>query len=298
MCCALRAFVSVAVLSFAASAGLAQAVAHWPLDEAGGAVAHDSAGNFDGAVAAPAEFVVGGVAGNAMHFPGGGYVEMGDVLRFTAGDFSLSCWYKTDPQSNAHMIVAGKHTSTLVAGYFLAANAGGGYGRAGKGYFYTANSPGGEAISTATINDGQWHHVVGVYRGGVSTRIYVDGGPVEDQGTPNSLGGNAAPFMIAGLKLANGTLANLFSGMVDDVQVYDRVLCDADVEFLFRHPGEEAYPRCAGDFNGDGVVNTLDVLSFLNAWVARDPMAEMNCDLVINTQDVLAFLNAWNAGCP
>ena len=24
--------------------------------------------------------------------------------------------------------------------------------------------------------------------------------------------------------------------------------------------------RCAGDFNGDGTVNTLDVLAFLNAW--------------------------------
>lgn len=54
---------------------------------------------------------------------------------------------------------------------------------------------------------------------------------------------------------------------------------------------------CAADFNGDGTVNTQDVLSFLNAWAAGDPLADFNDDGVINTQDVLAFLNAWTAGC-
>lgn len=54
---------------------------------------------------------------------------------------------------------------------------------------------------------------------------------------------------------------------------------------------------CAADFNGDGDVNTQDVLSFLNAWAAGDPAADFNDDGVVNTQDVLAFLNAWVAGC-
>ena len=56
-------------------------------------------------------------------------------------------------------------------------------------------------------------------------------------------------------------------------------------------------PECPVDFNGDGEVNTLDVLDFLNAWTARDPRADFNRDGRINTLDVLAFLNAWNAGC-
>ena len=56
-------------------------------------------------------------------------------------------------------------------------------------------------------------------------------------------------------------------------------------------------PVCAADFNGDGDVNTLDVLAFLNAWNAREPRADFNNDGSINTLDVLAYLNAWNAGC-
>jgi len=55
--------------------------------------------------------------------------------------------------------------------------------------------------------------------------------------------------------------------------------------------------HCTPDFNGDGDVNTLDVLAFLNAWTASDADADFNGDGEVNTLDVLAFLNAWNIGC-
>ncbi|QKK07261.1 MAG: hypothetical protein HND58_03180 [Planctomycetota bacterium] len=54
---------------------------------------------------------------------------------------------------------------------------------------------------------------------------------------------------------------------------------------------------CDGDANLDGVINTLDVLGFLNLWTAGDPKADINGDGDVNTLDVLAFLNAWTAGC-
>ena len=54
---------------------------------------------------------------------------------------------------------------------------------------------------------------------------------------------------------------------------------------------------CVADFNGDGTVNTQDVLAFLNAWTAGDSSADINGDGTVNTQDVLAFLNLWTAGC-
>lgn len=56
-------------------------------------------------------------------------------------------------------------------------------------------------------------------------------------------------------------------------------------------------PACLADFNSDGVVNTQDVLAFLNAWSAGDESADMNGDGQVNTQDVLVFLNLWTAGC-
>ena len=56
-------------------------------------------------------------------------------------------------------------------------------------------------------------------------------------------------------------------------------------------------PACDADFNGDGLVNTQDVLAFLNAWSAGDGSADMNGDGQVNTQDVLLFLNRWASGC-
>jgi hypothetical protein len=54
---------------------------------------------------------------------------------------------------------------------------------------------------------------------------------------------------------------------------------------------------CGGDWNDDGVVNTLDVLAFLNDWAGAEYWADLNVDGQVNTLDVLAFLNDWVAGC-
>lgn len=54
---------------------------------------------------------------------------------------------------------------------------------------------------------------------------------------------------------------------------------------------------CVADFNGDGSVDTRDVIAFLNAWNAGDDSADIDGNGIVDTRDVLAFLNLWNAGC-
>ncbi|VAX39003.1 hypothetical protein MNBD_PLANCTO03-1132 [hydrothermal vent metagenome] len=78
------------------------------------------------------------------------------------------------------------------------------------------------------------------------------------------------------------------------------VLLEKPIELLeqeFDFPIFGTFAGCIADFNGDGVVDTLDLLAFLNAWTAGSPEADVNDDGEINTLDVLAFLNAWNLGC-
>ena len=70
-----------------------------------------------------------------------------------------------------------------------------------------------------------------------------------------------------------------------------------EIEYSFTLAGPDCGDSCTADFNGDGSVNTLDVLAFLTAWAAGDPAGDFNGDGTINSQDVLAFLNAWSAGC-
>ena len=58
-------------------------------------------------------------------------------------------------------------------------------------------------------------------------------------------------------------------------------------------PGEP----CLADFNYDGSVDVLDVLLFLNRWVADHRTADCNNDGLVDTLDVLCFLTAWQSGC-
>jgi hypothetical protein len=51
------------------------------------------------------------------------------------------------------------------------------------------------------------------------------------------------------------------------------------------------------DVNHDGLINTQDVLDFLNLWAAGEPGADFTGDGLVNTRDVIAFLNRWNGGC-
>jgi hypothetical protein len=54
---------------------------------------------------------------------------------------------------------------------------------------------------------------------------------------------------------------------------------------------------CVADFNGDGMVDSRDVIAFLNSWAAGDGAADANGDGAIDTRDVILFLNLWAAGC-
>ena len=56
-------------------------------------------------------------------------------------------------------------------------------------------------------------------------------------------------------------------------------------------------PLCTADWDGDGWIDTLDFLAYLNSWNADDPAADLNGDGTLNTQDFTVFLNLWNAGC-
>jgi hypothetical protein len=55
---------------------------------------------------------------------------------------------------------------------------------------------------------------------------------------------------------------------------------------------------CQADFNGDGNINILDVVAFINNWNVQGPGSDFNNDGNINILDVVGFINTWNLGCP
>ncbi|MDY7000094.1 MAG: hypothetical protein SW019_26200, partial [Actinomycetota bacterium] len=56
-----------------------------------------------------------------------------------------------------------------------------------------------------------------------------------------------------------------------------------------------AVPCCVGDIDGDGDVDTADLLALLGAWGEAGGPADLNYDGTVNTADLLLLLGNWGA---
>jgi hypothetical protein len=214
----------------------ADVIAQWHFDEAPGeTLAHDSVGAHDGALSGSAAFVEGGVSGNPISVTrsGDGFVNMGDIFPFTSGDFSIVVWARVSPGDlTPDSMFAAKHRSTIVSGHFLCMNHP--WGTPGKATFYQGSA---WVNSFTDVNDGAWHQIVGVHHATGLHEIYVDGAPVENAVPSTPMYGIDAPFLVGGLDFG-GVPQGVLDGLVDEVQVYDCALTDAQVQYLLEHPAE------------------------------------------------------------
>lgn len=220
-------------------------LAHWKFDQAGSTVL-DSAGDNHGTLSpSGATIVPGGVSSSALRLDrsANGFATFGNRFPLAGDDQSFAFWVRTDPgYALDDSAVIGKHEAGYDNGYFAFLNftAGGVIGLPGKVSFY-AGVLSLSTTSTTTVNDGIWHHVVIVYRAGLTKSIYVDGAPGEDSDTAILNSGNEAPFTIGGVNIG-GQPAGLFTGWVDDVQVYSIALENSAIDYLFHHPGKSLPP--------------------------------------------------------
>ncbi|MEQ1935973.1 MAG: LamG-like jellyroll fold domain-containing protein, partial [Fimbriimonadaceae bacterium] len=234
----LRFLFLLSLLSAVLSAH-ADVTGHWRLDEASGSSAVDSsASGFNGTLFGDAAFVPGGMMGNCLQLTrlGGGYVRIGNVLPLTATSYSISGWIKTTSTGDDFFVA--KHQATIAGGYLLGLNANGPFGAANKALYIEQSTPGNELTSLSSVTTGGWKHVVITSELGVSTKMYVDG--VLEVTKPNfSVGVTAADLCIAAVFFSGTGYVGYFTGLIDDVQIYNRALIASEVAFMFANPGEE-----------------------------------------------------------
>jgi hypothetical protein len=226
----LGVMTALVFLGMATAIGQAAPIAHWAFDESSGTTASDSIGGYTGTLSTSGATWTSGKAGGAISFNGSGYVTMGDVLPFTSGNFSLSVWVQTGATGGVHVV--SKHWGGYANGYLLGVNTAG-VGDPNKAWFYYT---GGIVNSSTSVNDNNWHHVVGVYHSGTNAEIYVDGVPVENTSPSVSISGNSAPFLVGAWY--DGSYHPTYTGLIDDVQVYDNALTSSEVQWLYEHPGQ------------------------------------------------------------
>jgi hypothetical protein len=109
------------------------------------------------------------------------------------------------------------------------------------------------------------HHVAFTWRASSfdasDGRIYVNGVQVPTTFTPHNYGSGfyiqySSQPLVMGTRLdATNFGTEFYQGLSDEVQLYDRVLSDAEILALF----ESAGPGTCGDADGDGVPDELDI---------------------------------------
>jgi sialidase-1 len=187
-------------------------IAYWKLDEAEGIVAADKAGTNNGTlVGDPIWQPAGGKLGGALQLDGiDDYVRIPFVVDPGKGPFSVFAWVKGGAPGQAILSQAGG------ANWLMAGDPGGVLatelresGRKAK-----------PLASQAVITDVAWHRV-GFVWDGTNRILYVDDVEVT-RDRQASLAASAGNISIgAGTTLAPGTF---WSGLIDDVRIYDRAV--------------------------------------------------------------------------
>jgi sugar lactone lactonase YvrE len=186
-------------------------VAHWTMDETGGMIAFDSAGENDGMlIGIPAWQPDGGCVDGALEFDGTTVVTANSVLSPSDGPFSVFAWVKGGAPSQA---ILSQHAG---ANWLMAASPTGALATELK----SAGRFGKPLPSGATITDGDWHRV-GFSWDGSARSLYVDGILVAEDTQTALAAGYGGLNIGCGKNLDIGTF---FTGLIDDVRIYNRVV--------------------------------------------------------------------------
>ncbi len=234
--------ITALILFFSARTS-AQLIAHLPLD----GTAQDISGNGNHGTATPGITYAPGRFGQAIYTgPGNDYIELANEAHFDfTGPMTICAWVKCPPGSLnpgtwAAVVVKGPSQSwrLMAIGNHWGLNGSHAFEVYGLDPYYIGAKG---AAKYPGIEDGQWHHIVGVYDG-TSMSLYTDGmlnKTTQHTGTPHKCD---IPVRIGGVK-QKGPIMSL-NAFIDDVRIYDHALSETQIQNAMnnRHPSRATTP--------------------------------------------------------
>ncbi|MFC9057472.1 LamG-like jellyroll fold domain-containing protein [Streptomyces sp. NPDC057074] len=190
----------------------------WPLDEADGGIARDTAGGHDGT--ATGVTWQAGEGGAAFDGTGSQIVTDGPVLETGEGrSFTVAAWVRLTAVP-ATFATAVSQDSDTASGFYLQ------YAHEDGGWAFSR--PGLRAVGRTAPAAGVWTHLTGVCDGRTrKLRLYVNG--VQEAETDDTGAAPATGAFMIGRASYDGTPADFFPGTVRDVRAFDRALPPAEV---------------------------------------------------------------------
>ena len=173
--------------------------------------------------------------GQAFSFDGvDDYVEVPSTENLDiTGVISLAAWIKTSGTNDYSGIVGKIHNRDPATGYLtgvdpdskLSCNIIKTRVLLSEGW-----TDGGTAVSTTSVEDGSWHHVVCTYDG-AKVKVYVDGRFEAETSNTDGIASNDEPLQIGFDPFV--VQDRHFSGLIDEVRIYNRALSDAEIKAIY-----------------------------------------------------------------
>jgi hypothetical protein len=157
--------------------------------------------------------------------------DNGSWFDFGTGDFTYSTWVKTTQDCSGGKVLVGRYDNSRPAVYIACRYTNG----LAAWVPIDSNSIGGEIESTSSINDGQWHQVVGTKEGHTSAivKLYIDG-KLENTRIPSYTGtfthDATSETSIGRLNVGPYYWAD---AEIDDVRIYNYALTQQQINDIY-----------------------------------------------------------------
>ena len=232
-------------------------VGWWKMDECQGGTANDSSGNGNsgtitiGATGTQTNLGNCGVGNTAAAWSNGATGKYNSSLNFDGTDDYVAANGVTAKIAGSNTTVSAWIKTTDTSSWFLSFNTST-YGNrimygisSNKFTFY--DDGGGATVGTQTINDDNWHHVVGVHDDQNNTvTTYVDG--KIDKSSISSTYSIASTdlFSIGQEWDAGPTASDFLNGQIDDVQIFNYALTANQIKTLYNQSSGIRFGPSAG----------------------------------------------------
>ncbi|KXK25998.1 MAG: hypothetical protein TR69_WS6001001290 [candidate division WS6 bacterium OLB20] len=195
------------------------------------------------------------------------FISVANSTALNSTDFSVSAWIRTTSSGVSRVLTKEGNTNGQQR-YSLGTNVSVA-GRADVSFYGTSVNT---AQSTSTVNDGEWHHILGTFSDTNNRlRIYVDGVLEATTTTTQTPVASSNPLEIGRFDSAAG---QYFNGSVDQVRYWERELSprEAAIEFDGGKPVawykfDEIEGNTAYDHSGNQLHGTLSNMSPSTDWI-------------------------------
>ncbi len=236
-------------------------IAHWKLDDASGSsIAIDSVGGHDGTLGG-GTWTSGWLDGGLELDGAGEHVSVPDAPELSLVDaLTLSAWVRNDSLSGFDTVLTKSVTSVLPGGSLE----GCWLGTQGDEVSFGFHNGDWQEFETAGVNlsTDTWYHLAASFHDAYDeVRIYVDGAQVLHQTTSE-----VPQLTIGELLIGTSSFGEHWSGVLDDVRIYDRALSPAAIAALAAASGGSCFGSFADDFETGDYTGSTGSLAWSTDW--------------------------------